>query len=129
MSDQSRQGSPVAAVNRADALTFEWGTIKWLVNDKLRADSRITFGVCEIKPGLSNPRHYHPNCDEVLFMLEGEIDHRLGDDVFHLAPGMALHIPTGTIHNAVNRKPTMARVVIAYSSGDRQTVFLDDGQD
>jgi quercetin dioxygenase-like cupin family protein len=63
----------------------------------------------------------------VLYVLEGEIDHSLGDEVHHLRPGMAIHIPTGTIHQAANTGAITARLVIAFSSGDRQAVMLDDG--
>ena len=65
MTDRLNKGSRVAAVDRADALTFEWGSIQWLVNDRLLADSRMTVGVCEIKPGRGNPRHFHPNSYEI----------------------------------------------------------------
>ena len=82
----------------------------------------------EINAGMTNPKHYHPNCDEVLYLLEGEVDHSLGGDVVHLTPGMTMHIPTGMIHNAVNCGTIVARMVIAYSSGDRKAVMLEDGQ-
>jgi quercetin dioxygenase-like cupin family protein len=103
-------------------LTFDWGTIRWLISQRQIADSRLTFGVVQINPGTRNTRHYHPNCDEVLFVLEGELEHSLSDQVFQLTPGMAIHIPTGVPHDAVNRGSSVARVVVAYSSGDRQTV-------
>src|SRR5436305_1898039 len=118
MADQVNQGARVAAVERAKAQTFDWGTIQWLVSGRQLADCRLTFGYVEIEPGLKNPKHYHPNCDEALFLLEGELDHSLGDELFHLTPGMAIHIPTGVGHDAVNHGATVARMVVAYSSGD-----------
>jgi quercetin dioxygenase-like cupin family protein len=102
-----------------------WGTLQWLINEQLTPNSRITFGLVEIKPGCKNPKHAHPNCDEVLFLLEGEIDHCLGDDSVHLTPGKALHIPAGTSHDARNPGGMPARMIVAYSSGDRKTVWLE----
>jgi quercetin dioxygenase-like cupin family protein len=113
---------------REKPLAFDWGTIRWLVSEGQIADSQLTFGLAEIQPGMGNPAHYHPNCDEVLYMLEGEIDHWLGEDSVHLGPGMALHIPTGLVHHAVNRGPGVARMALAYSSGDRQVVMLEGTQ-
>jgi quercetin dioxygenase-like cupin family protein len=113
--------------SREQADGFDWGTIQWLVSGRRIGDSRLTFGLSEIKPGCRNPRHYHPNCDEVLYVLEGEIDHSLGDLTYHLTPGMAIHIPTGTVHQAANTGTVVARLIIAFSSGDRQAVMLDDG--
>ena len=89
----------------------------------------MTFGYVEIKAGQKNARHLHPNCDEVLYLIEGDLEHRLGDESVPLRPGMAIHIPTGVAHDAVNRGATTARMVVAYSTGDRQTVTLDDGQE
>jgi quercetin dioxygenase-like cupin family protein len=111
------------------ALPFDWGSIQWLVSDRQMADSRLTFGVVQINAGVRNPTHYHPNCDEVLFVLEGTLDHSLGAEMIRLTPGMAIHIPTGVPHHAVNVGATPARVVVAYSSGDRQTVMCETGQE
>lgn len=114
----------VAAADAAVAERFDWGTIQWLVSGRQLPDSQLTFGHVTIAPGARNVRHYHPNCDEVLFVIEGELDHSLGDEVFQLRPGSAIHIPTGIHHDAVNTGTTTAWVVVAYSTGDRQTVFV-----
>jgi quercetin dioxygenase-like cupin family protein len=128
MGDHSKQAVRVVAVDQEKADAFDWGTIRWLVNGQRPADSQLTFAYVEIKPGLKNPRHYHPNCDEVLFLLEGTLDHSLGDARFPLHAGMAIHIPMGAHHDAVNSGTVVARMVVAYSSGDRITVMLEDGQ-
>lgn len=129
MSDHVNQGARVAVVDRAQAEAFDWGSIQWLVSVRQLADSQLTFGYVEIKPGMKNTRHYHPNCDEVLFLLEGELEHSLGEARFPLRAGAAIHIPMGTPHDAANRGDVVARMVVAYSSGDRQTVMLEDGQE
>jgi mannose-6-phosphate isomerase-like protein (cupin superfamily) len=129
MSEHDNQGARIAAVDPEQADAFDWGIIQWLVSARRLADSQMTFGYVEIKPGMKNIRHYHPNCDEVLFLLEGELDHSLGEARFPLRAGMAIHIPMGTHHDAVNRGDVAARMVVAYSSGDRRTVMLEGGQE
>lgn len=123
------QHSRTAAVDPARAAAFDWGSIQWLIDARAFADSRVTLGVVEIQPGRKNPRHSHPNCDEALFLLKGELDHSLGDEVFHLTPGTAIHIPAGAAHDATNRGAETARMIVAYSTGDRQTVWLDAGRE
>src|SRR5689334_22089181 len=103
MSEPIGPRTRVGVVDGTQALPFDWGTIQWLVSGRQIPDSRLTFGYVEIKAGTKNPKHYHPNCDEVLFLIEGELDHSLGKDIIHLTPGMAIHIPTGLSHDAVNR--------------------------
>lgn len=101
---------------------FDWGAITWLCSGRIDPAARMTFGVVQIEPERSNPRHYHPNCEEYIFLLEGACEHSLGAEVFHLQAGDLLRIPQGVPHHAVNRGPGPVRMVIAYSAPDRQTV-------
>ncbi len=108
---------------------FDWGSIQWLCSNELHAGGNLTFGYVQIEPGQKNPRHYHPNSSEVLFLVEGELDHSLGDQVFHLTPGMSIFIPQEVAHDAMNRGSVTARMVVAYPTGDRQIVMLEAGDD
>lgn len=108
-----------------DTVSFAWGRLHWLCSGERLPDARQTFGLAEIAAGQKNPRHFHPNCDEVLYVLEGELEHTLADAVYHLTPGALLHIPAGVPHDARNNGPTTARMVIAYNVPDRQAVYLE----
>jgi quercetin dioxygenase-like cupin family protein len=116
-----------AAVREADqpALSFDWGAIKWLCNQEIDPEAQQTFGLVFISPGQQNPPHYHPNCEELIYVLSGECDHRLDDAVLHLTPGSLLRIPANAVHCAVNTGWDPVRMVIVYSAADRQTVFLE----
>ena len=109
--------------SRAEA--FEWGSIQWLVNAALVPGAGATFGYVEILPGRNNPLHYHPNADEVLHLIEGELDHRVGDDHFRLVPGSTLHVPRGVPHNATNTGAVIARMLVTYPTGERQMVLVE----
>jgi quercetin dioxygenase-like cupin family protein len=76
--------------------------------------------------GQQNPLHYHPNCEEILYVLAGECDHSFDGDWVHLTPGMLICIPAGVRHNLVNRGWEPVTCVISFSSADRQTVFLEE---
>ena len=119
-------GGPVAVAAGGDAIRFPWGSIKWLFSGELQSNAEMTFGFVEIRPGMKNPKHLHPNSDEVLYLIEGELDHSLGDTVHHLKAGMAIHIPRGVEHDAVNTSDVTARMVVSYPTPDRQVVFSDD---
>ena len=105
--------------------TFEWGTLQWLCNAKLSERAEQTLGLCHILPGCQNPRHYHPNCEEVLHMLSGSGKHSFDDDVIALRPGMTIRIPVGVIHNMSNTGAEPIVCLISFNSGNRETVFLD----
>lgn len=113
----------VARVDLEAAAEFGWGKIHWLVNRELSGNTEITFGIVEIAPGAKNPRHRHPNCDEVLYVMDGELEHGIGEDFVRLQPGTALLIPRDVPHDARNTGVVMARLVVSYSTGDRETVL------
>jgi quercetin dioxygenase-like cupin family protein len=103
-------------------LDMEWGKIQWLCGQEIDADCEMTFGMVYINAGTENPRHSHPNCEEYIFVLSGECDHTLGDEVYRLKPGMMLRIPRGVSHNAAVTSWEPCRMIIVYSAPDRQTV-------
>lgn len=112
-------------LTRAEAVRVEeqeWGRLEWMVSGALGNSERMTVGRCYIRPGEQNPRHYHPNCDEVLHVLQGSILHSIDDDKFEMGPGDTVSIPSGAVHNARNVGADEAIFVIAFSTPDRQTV-------
>lgn len=103
-------------------LDMDWGKIQWLCGQEIDPDCEMTFGMVYIHAGVENTRHYHPNCEEYIFVLSGECDHTLGDESYHLKPGMMLRIPRGIPHNAKVTTWEPCRMLIMYSAPDRQTI-------
>ena len=96
-----------------------WGWIRWMMNDKLDPNSKMTFGLVQINAGQKNPLHIHPNCEEHLYVLSGSCQHQLGRHVVTLKEGDVIRIPQGVSHKAWTEKEAM-QAIIVYSSGDRQ---------
>lgn len=104
---------------------FPWGGIQWLMGKAASIEAAQTFGIVFIGPNQANLRHYHPNCEELLYVLSGSCDHTLGEETFRLGPGDLIRVPQGVVHHAINAGWEPLRAVISFSSGDRQTVFLE----
>jgi quercetin dioxygenase-like cupin family protein len=104
-----------------------WGHLTWMVSGQLGNSEELTVGTCHISPGQHNPRHHHPNCDEVLHVLRGRIVHTLGDEEFEMSPGDTVSIARGVQHNARNIGDEPAVLMIAFSTPDRQVVGEDGG--
>lgn len=104
---------------------LSWGHIAWLIGAKQMPGAEQTLGVVTIYPEKRNPLHAHPNCEELLYVVSGECDHKLADELFHLTPGMVICIPRGTPHWArcTSEEPLVA--VISFSSPDRRTDSLE----
>ncbi|MBC8101054.1 MAG: cupin domain-containing protein [Cytophagales bacterium] len=104
-----------------EVLDLPWGRIVWLVSRSLGNSSTMTFGRVTINAGAANPRHRHPNCDEILHLVSGRLEHSLGEERFLMEPGDSISIPTGIYHNARALGDSDAQMVIAFSSADRET--------
>jgi quercetin dioxygenase-like cupin family protein len=115
----------VRASDKLPEEAFDWGTLKWLCNDRLSPGAAQTVGICHILPGKRNPVHYHPNCEEVLHMLSGEGEHSFDDQVVKLRAGSTIRIPAGVKHNLTNNGSSTLSCLISFSSGSRETVFLE----
>lgn len=100
----------------------DWGRLTWMVSAELGNSETMTVGQCRIFPGQANPRHYHPNCDEVLHVLTGRIRHTLGDEVFEMGVGDTISIPEGALHNATNIGDEDAVLMITFSTAHREVV-------
>lgn len=119
----------VGETDEGKAHPFPWGSIQWLCDGQMFPDAQQTFGHVQINAGAKNPKHLHPNSDEMLYLLEGELDHSLGDEMYHLTPGMSIHIPQGVEHDARNTGDVLARMIVAYPTSDRRLEMREVGQE
>jgi len=110
------------SADEASEKQMDWGSLTWFTSAAQSNSDSLTTGLCILKAREGNPRHYHPNCDEVLHVLEGTIMHSFGDDEFPMGPGDTINIPREVVHNARNTGQTEARLFICFSSSDRQTI-------
>jgi quercetin dioxygenase-like cupin family protein len=106
---------------------FDWGTLTWFVSRELKNSETMTVGRSILKPGYSNPRHFHPNCDEVLHLIHGRIMHSMdGSNEVELNSGDTISIPTGVPHQARNIGGIDAVMLICFSSADRQSIIVEE---
>jgi quercetin dioxygenase-like cupin family protein/type 1 glutamine amidotransferase len=106
---------------QADALVEQqpWGKLEWFASRALGNSTFMTIGIATIHPGQQNPVHRHPNCDEILHVLQGQIMNRVGDKEYEMHAGDTVTIPEGTPHNARNIGKDDAVLSIAYNTPDR----------
>lgn len=95
-----------------------FGSVRWLAS-KEASGTDITLGRVVIEAGKRNPRHSHPDCQEVLYLLTGRLEHSLGPDTAVLEQGDSIVIPPNTYHNARSIGADDADMIVAYSSGER----------
>jgi len=104
-----------------EIIEADWGRLVWFASGKLGNSADMTAGQCIIKPGCENPLHSHPNCSEVLHVVQGAIMHTAaGGAEVRLAEGDTIVVPPDFPHQARNVGDIDAVLLIAFSSADRQ---------
>ena len=104
---------------RKQRIDEAWGSLTWLASGAVGNTDRLTVGRVVIKPGASNPRHYHAACEEILTLLSGRLEHAIGDETVTLDPGDTIVIPRGVPHGARNISNGDADMVVCYDTGTR----------
>ena len=127
-----QSGDPACVTRGRDVAVNEtsWGSLQWLVGRQTGTSGSMTLGRVTIRPGMGNPTHQHPNCEEVLFVAAGDIEHTLpGGGTVRLGPGDAIVLEPGVFHRAVNVGRDTAVVIVAFNHADRQTVVQGEGEE
>lgn len=98
----------------------DWGSFMWLASQEIGNSQELSIGKVIIKSRKSNPRHSHPNCEEVLYLMSGSLEHTIADEKISVLPGDVLTIPPGVFHNVTNIGDGDAHMIVAYSEGKRE---------
>lgn len=73
-----------------EPVTYEWGAIKWICDLTVTPQSLQSFGYAYVLPGTTNPEHRHKTCEEIIYMLAGELKVLASDDCTTVRPGQPL---------------------------------------
>lgn len=102
----------------AEATAF--GSVHWAVREGDPPGAEQTIGLAVFDAGKGNVEHTHPNCEEVVYVLEGEVEHTLGDQRTTLRAGDLIVVPRGVPHRLQNPGGAPARAYIVFSAPDRR---------
>lgn len=75
----------------------------------------LTFAESVVMPGKGPPLHVHVNDDEFVYVLEGLLRIRLGDEIQEAAAGAFAFIPRGTPHTWQNAGASQARFLFGFA--------------
>jgi quercetin dioxygenase-like cupin family protein len=108
------------------------GSAYWLLGglyEVLLAGSETGGTVTQMRitmpKGTGSPPHTHPGA-ESLYVLEGELDVHIENDVVHARPGSTFYFPAGT--REWSEATTDATVLITYTPGGIDKFFTEVGE-
>ena len=105
-----------------------WGSLRWLAGKEIGNAEGLTVGRVIIKAGHCNPRHAHNNCEEVLYLLAGRLEHSIGDETVTLEAGESITLPAGVFHDARSIGGADADMLVVYNAGRRDFTLEDPGR-
>jgi mannose-6-phosphate isomerase-like protein (cupin superfamily) len=80
-------------------------------------------------PGVPGPPlHVHEDIDEAWYLLEGELDIQVGDDLRRVGAGSFLLVPRRVPHTFANAGSGTARWVVVLSPGNALDMLEDVGR-
>jgi quercetin dioxygenase-like cupin family protein len=113
----------VVAATDVNPVNYEWGAIKWLCDMKVTPGSLQSIGYAYVAPGRTNPEHRHMTCQEVIYMLAGELKVFAHGEWMTLKPGQTALIPQGVRHVVKNEGWEPVVYIASFSAAFRDTIF------
>ncbi len=79
-----------------------------------------------VPPDGGPPPHIHHNQDESFYIVEGQMEILLGDQVYEAKAGDFVHVTKGTRHRFINRSQTPTKMVLTFvPAGDIEQFFRE----
>ncbi len=87
----------------------------------------VDLGVVVLKPGQDFPNHYHTVCEEIFYILEGEIDFYINDEIVSAKPGDMIQCSPKDTHYLINTSTKDFKAIFIKSPhiGENDSVVID----
>lgn len=79
----------------------------------------VSMDFLEILPGAVRTPVVHTDCEEILYILEGDLEMHLGDDTFDVTKGDAIAVARHVPHGSVNRSDRVVHMLAVNSPAFR----------
>jgi len=120
---------PLKALKRATSFErSKWYMGMLLTNLTETPDTNGAFALFEaiLVPGTEPPPHVHSREDELFYVLEGEFDVYVGEEVFNGKTGECIFLPRFKPHAFIIRSPRL-RLLILFTPGGLEEAFRSGG--
>ena len=75
--------------------------------------------------GSGPPQHIHHAEEEAIFVVDGEINIQIGDQINHATRGSFVVIPRGTVHTYWNAAAAEAKLLVIVSPPGFERIFTE----
>jgi mannose-6-phosphate isomerase-like protein (cupin superfamily) len=115
-------------IHRVPAFTTKDGSeIRELLAHRNSCIKLQSLAEARLPPGGQTAPHYHPNTEEIYYILEGEGRMTIDGETCEVGPGDAIAIGPGAVHTIVNSGQETLKFLCCCAPGyeDTNTVLVD----
>ena len=91
--------------------TLDWGKLRWMSNPPATGAKELTVIEVNITPGNGHDFHKHPDQEEVIYVISGQVEQWLEREKRVLGPGDSVFIGADVVHASFNVGDTDARLL------------------
>lgn len=118
----------VKNINDVDAfITADGSEIRELLAHRNSSICKQSLAEARLKPGQQTTPHYHPDTEEIYYILTGQGRMQLADELRDVVVGDAIAIPPGMTHQITNTGSEMLIFLCCCAPGyeHEDTVLLE----
>jgi quercetin dioxygenase-like cupin family protein len=119
---------PNRFITTAEALKedYKGRTNYWVCRPEVCAAEDLQICRAVLPAGEGHNFHTHPELEEVIYVLEGEVEQWVEKEFRRLGPGEVAHIPRGVVHATFNPTGKDAVILAILSPAAAKGPFLVD---
>ena len=91
---------------------LDWGELGWISRPPTTGSQEITVIEVTLNPGKGHNFHKHPDQEEVIYVMSGEVEQWLEQKKQILKPGDAIFIGKDIVHASFNTGSQLARLMV-----------------
>ena len=89
---------------------LDWGQLRWLSNPPTTGAGQLTVIDVALVPGKGHNFHKHPDQEELLLIVAGEVEQWIGEEKRILKAGDSAFVPADVVHASFNAGSGEARI-------------------
>jgi quercetin dioxygenase-like cupin family protein len=90
---------------------LDWGQLRWLSNPPTTGARDLTVIHVTLAPGKGHDFHKHPDQEEVIYVVAGQVEQWVDREKRILGPGDSAFLPAGMVHASFNAGGGDANIV------------------
>ena len=114
------------SASETDVETIDGKTHHWYFRENRHESESLVFVRAKIVKGAGHPFHTHPEMDEIIYVLSGEMTQWLEKESRTLKPGDSIFIPRGVVHGCLNQTDSECEFLAVLTPSKIQGPFAVD---